>query len=137
MILDALVQIYQADIGEDEGDEERHPGDGVTKLVKAGVLTESYRFMSPIAERFYYDKVCRRTSFRTDIPVSLEELHVIVRATQSILARRLGVRSSTKDGVVQSPKQTVSKQLFHEAVTSLLPVSYRIIPPCKRQSTAC
>ena len=58
VILDALVQAYQADTGDDMGYEERQPDDNVTKLVKAGVLSKSGQFTSPsIAERFYYNKV--------------------------------------------------------------------------------
>lgn len=132
VILDALVQAYQADMGDDMGDEGRQPGDTVTKLVKAGVLTESGLFTSPIAERFYYNKVFPRASSGTDIPVSLEDL--IVRATERTSARRLRVASSTKDGVVQSPKEAVYQQLFHEAIASLLPVSYRIIPELGTQA---
>lgn len=132
VILDALVQAYQADMGDDKGDEERQPGDTVTKLVKAGVLTESGRFTSPIAERFYYNKVFPRASSGTDIPISLDDL--IVRATERTSARRLRVASSTKNGVVQSPKEAVYQQLFHEAIASLLPVSYRIIPELGTQA---
>ena len=38
------------------------------------------------------------------------------------------------DGVVQSPKEAVYQQLFHEAIASLLPVSYRIIPELGTQA---
>jgi hypothetical protein len=126
VILDALVEACQADMGDDTGDEERQPDDTVTTLVKAGILTESARFTSPIAERFYYNKVFPRAASGTDVPVSLDNL--IVRATAITSARRLRVASSTKDGVAQSPKEAVFQQLFHEAIASLLPVSYRIIP---------
>lgn len=132
VILDALVEAYQADMGNDTIDKERQPDDTVTKLVKAGILTESARFTSPIAERFYYNKVFPRASSGTDVPESLDDL--IVRATERISARRLRVASSTKDGVVQSPKEAVLQQLFHEAIASLLPVSYRIIPELGTQA---
>jgi hypothetical protein len=132
VILDALVEAYQADMGDDTVDEQRQPGDTVTKLVKAGILTEWARFTSPIAERFYYNHVFPRASSGTDVPVSLDDL--IVRATERTSARRLRVASSTKNGVVQSPKEAVFQQLFHEAIASLLPVSYRIIPELGTQA---
>ena len=36
--------------------------------------------------------------------------------------------------MVQSPKEAVHQQLFHEAIASLLPVSYRIIPELGTQA---
>ena len=91
VILDTLVQAYQGDMG--YGDEDRQLGAIVTKLVKAGILTESGRFTSLIAERFYYNEVFPRASSGTDFPVSLDDL--IVRAIERISARRLRAASST------------------------------------------
>ena len=61
-------------------------------------------------------------------PATLDEL--IEQATKKLSARRLRVarQKNMKDGELRNPKEAVFQQLFHEAIASLLPVTYRIIP---------
>lgn len=123
VILDALVEAYQADMGRDSV---RTSEAAIIKLIKGGILTESMRFTSPIAERFYYHEVFPRAASGTDVPETIDDL--IERATEKLSARRLRVACQETSGEWQSPKEAVFQQLFHEAIASLLPVSYRIIP---------
>lgn len=124
-ILDAIVDAYMVDMGErsaqgQEGEE------AVTKLTKAGILTETNRFSSPIAQSFYYHEIFPRAPRSVEGPETLDDL--IIQAAQKLSARRLRVSRQFKAGGWQSPKEAVFQQLFHEAIASLLPVSYRIIP---------
>ena len=43
-------------------------------------------------------------------------------------ARRLRNSCEEKDGEKKSPKEAVYQQLFHEAIATLLPIDYSIIP---------
>lgn len=130
-ILDAIVNAYHVDMGETteievpnrEEEVEEQP---VTRLIKAGILAETGRFTSPFAQRFYYQIVFPRAPSSADLPPTLDEL--IIQATQKLSARRLRVARQEINGKLQNPKEAVFQQLFHEAMASLLPVSYRIIP---------
>lgn len=127
VILDAIVDAYQADMGEagtDEAPVVNEPS--ISKLIKAGILTERLRFASPMAERFYYRNIFPRALPGTDYPESIDQL--IIETTGRLSARRLRTARQEKPGVLLNAKEAVYQQLFHEAIASLLPVSFRIIP---------
>ena len=129
-IFDAIVEAYQVNLG--VGGIKYTDGDAdhsaVIKLKKAGIMTNSNVFTSPIAARCYYQKVFLRPDRGSpDIPTTLDDL--IKRATESLSARRLrGAPQENSKGGYYSPKDAVYQQLFHEAIASLLPMSYLVIP---------
>ena len=101
--------------------------DPINELKKAGVLSSNNRFSSPAAARFYYSRMFPRASPSAEPPASLEQL--IIQATPILSARRLRVARQTRtNGELQTPKEAVYQQLFHEAIAALLPTTYRIIP---------
>jgi len=127
VILDAIVDAYKADMGEEEtGERPADEEEPVTRLIKAGILTERMRFTSPIAQRFYYQSICPRPRRGSESPETIDEL--ILQATKKLSARRLRVSRQIKSGVLQNAKKAVVQQLFHEAIASLLSISFRIIP---------
>jgi len=119
VIMTTLVDAYSADMGENIS--KQIP---ILKLRKAGILDEGGRFSSPAAARFYYNQV-----FPSAVdpdkkhPTSLDGL--IEEATKKLSAHRLRHTASKSD---KCPKEAVFQHLFHEAIRSLLPLSYRIIP---------
>ena len=119
VIMNALVDAYSADMRESTSEQS-----AILKLRKAGILDKGGRFPSPAAARFYYDRV-----FPSDMalgkkrPTSLHGL--IEEATKKLSANRLRQAISKSD---KYPKEAVLQHLFHEAIRSLLPLSYRIIP---------
>eukprot|EP00523_Entomoneis_sp_CCMP467_P022449 CAMPEP_0168856586 /NCGR_PEP_ID=MMETSP0727-20121128/15265_1 /TAXON_ID=265536 /ORGANISM="Amphiprora sp., Strain CCMP467" /LENGTH=524 /DNA_ID=CAMNT_0008911137 /DNA_START=138 /DNA_END=1709 /DNA_ORIENTATION=- len=127
-ILSAVVEAYQANMGDEEEDNDGAQADdeAIIMLIKAGILKESMQFSSHIAKRFYYNQVFPRAPRGSEVPETLDDL--IVEATKKLSARRLRGARQEASGVMQSPKEAVYQQLFHEAFASLLPVSYRIIP---------
>jgi len=126
IIFDSIVEAYRVDVG----------GPSATsivgvipinKLKEAGILSNNNRFTSPAAARFYYSKLFPRASLGTEPPESLDQL--IIQATSKLSARRLRVScQKNANGEMQTPKGVVYQQLFHEAISALLPTSYRIIP---------
>ena len=125
-ILDSIVDAYKVDVGEGFTSS-RRDNDAVSKLKKAGILSKSNRFTCPAAASFYYSMVYPRASFSSEPPWSLAEL--VTKATARLSARLLRVaRQVNKMGVLQTPKEAVFQQLFHESIASLLPPSYRIVP---------
>lgn len=130
-ILDAIVNAYQVDMAETtelevSNREEEVEQRAVTRLIKAGILAETGRFTSPFAERFYYQRVFPRAPSSANLPSTLSDL--IIQATQKLSARRLRAARQEINGKLGNPKEAVFQQLFHEAIASLLPMSYRIMP---------
>jgi hypothetical protein len=125
-ILSAVVEAYQANMGDEDDDGAQADDEAIIMLIKAGILKESMQFSSPIAKRFYYNQVFPRAPRDSEVPETLDDL--IVEATKKLSARRLKGARQEASGVLQSPKEAVYQQLFHESFASLLPVSYRIIP---------
>ena len=90
-------------------------------------MLNNNRFTSPAAARFYYSKLFPRANLGSEPPESLEQL--VLQATSTLSARRLRVaRQKNANGEMQSPKEAVYQQLFHEAISALLDTTYRIIP---------
>ena len=122
VIFDALLNAYNLD-ADDKRLKADEMGDAVVDLCKAGILREDLEFLSPVACQFYYCMVFPRASISQEAPPSLEEL--VVAATKRLSARRLRTARQRKD---QPPKEAVFQQLFHEALYTLLPATYNIIP---------
>jgi hypothetical protein len=126
IIFDAIVEAYRVDAGEFSYNSSAG-GNPVISLQKAGILAENNRFTSPAAQRFYYSTLFPRATLSTEPPGSLEKL--VIQATSTLSARRLRVsRQKNTNGEIQTPKEAVYQQLFHEAISAILPTSYRIIP---------
>ena len=133
VILDALVTGYDADIGEIKEDEELAKDEAVLKVIKAGILDKTLRFASPIAERFYYRMIFPGRSQGKE-PETLDEL--VTEATRTLSATRLrNAREEDPAGGYKSPKEAVYQQLFHEAMSSVLSIGYRIIPELGTKAT--
>lgn len=128
-ILSELVHAYKADMGgiSEEDNDAGEDKESVRKLVKAGILDASHRFTSIVAKTFYYHMVFPRAASDEEVPLRLDDL--ITEAAKKLSARRLRLaRQVNEDGLLRSPKEAVWQQLFHEAIASLLPVKYRIVP---------
>jgi hypothetical protein len=127
IIFTAIVAAYSIDLGGFSATSVNAGNNPISKLKRAGILLDNSRFVSPVAARFYYSSLFPRASLDTEPPNSLELL--VVQAVSSFSARCLRDACQTSaGGEKRTPKEAVFQQLFHEAISALLPASYRIIP---------
>lgn len=134
IIMDAIIKAYQVpDTGRQTMISGSNYDQALTKLIKAGILTKQLLFTSPVAQNFYFDHLFPRAPNTKEVSPSLDLL--IEQAIENLSGRRLRGARQNRGGVLQSPKEAVFQQLFHESLASLLPVSYRIIPELGTSAT--
>jgi hypothetical protein len=124
VIFDAVLVAYKADEGTSSAlyaDDLREKA--IDDLCRAGILLDELKFTSPATAIYYYSKLFPRAPMATERVTSLEDL--VKQATEKISARRLRAARETKKS---APKEAVFQQLFHEALYSVLPLDYHIIP---------
>ena len=132
LIFNAVVAAYEIDAGKNprEIDEEiptdRREEKQLSLLKRSDILLKNLRFASPAAARFYFSILFPRASLGSEAPTTLEDL--VRSAVKEMSAKRLRTsRQVNSKGELQTPKEAVFQQLFHEAIYLLLPLKYRIV----------